>query len=151
MEQESAGDFRFAPERASAMLAAMRGALAGEAAVRWAYAFGSFARGEPFRDVDVGVVTSPGAFSTLRSLGRLANRLAAAAGDGVEVDLVDLQACSLPLVAAVLDEGVLLVDHTPAERRLWEAECTLRWVDFRPTWETQAALRRAASRAGRGG
>lgn len=124
----------------------IRGALAVEPRVRWAYAFGSLARGEAFRDVDVAVRVEPGAFPTLADFGELARLVSDASGiGGLDVDLVDVEACALPLLARIFDEGILLVDRAPEERRLWEGEKTLRWLDFKPTWEAQARLRRQAS------
>jgi predicted nucleotidyltransferase len=135
------------PTARDAVVAGLHAALAAEPRVRWAYLFGSLARGEPFRDVDVAVAVIPGAFPSLPSLGSLSRALAAATGiEGVTVDLFDVERCPLPMIDEVLRDGVVLHDTCPAERRLWEAEVNLRWLDFKPTWEAQRPPRARPTR-----
>lgn len=122
--------------------AAVREALAREPDVHCAWLFGSAARREPFRDLDIAVMVEPGAFGSLVELGRLSVRLARALPvRHVDVDLVDIETCALPMVARILDEGQLLLDRSPLRRRHWEMEATLRWLDFEPTWSIQRGPR----------
>lgn len=128
-----------------AELDSLRERLAREQGLRWAYLFGSAARGEQHRDVDVAVMPmaavaegGPG----LVELGLLAGDLEALTG--TRVDLVDLGAAPLPLAGPMLRERVVLLDRDPTARHIWEADTTSRWLDFEPAYERYAAVRRAA-------
>ena len=46
--------------------------------------------------------------------------------EGLRIDLHDVEALALPLVAKVLRDGRVVADRRPPERRLWEGEQTLR-------------------------
>lgn len=122
----------------------LRSALAREHGVAWAYLFGSLARREPHRDADVAIMPREGAFQDAVELGRLQNTLRDAIG--LEVDLVDLRAAPLPLVGSLLSDREVLIDRAPVDRRAWEADTMLRWLDFRPTYEQASAIRREALR-----
>lgn len=116
--------------------------LAAERGVRWAYLFGSCARGEPHRDFDLAVMSEPGAFATMVAWGRLVADLEAALGG--RVDLVDLTDAPLPLSGTLLADKIVIVDHVPSQRHAWEAETASRWIDFRFALERAAEIRRAA-------
>jgi len=125
----------------------MADGLRGYREIAWAYIFGSLGRGEAFRDVDIAVRVSAGAFPTLRALGGLARDLALRTRvDGLQVDVFDLAACPLPVIGEILRDGRLVLDRDTDARRLWEAEQTIRWLDFQPVWEEQLRLRRQSSR-----
>ncbi|MBW1881040.1 MAG: nucleotidyltransferase domain-containing protein [Deltaproteobacteria bacterium] len=117
--------------------------LGAESGVRWAYLFGSAARDEPHRDLDVAVMLERD--RGLLDLGGLASRLETALGGAI--DLVDLRSAGPALVAEVLRDGILLVDSQRDARVEWEAESTVRWLDVRPTYEMFRALRREALRS----
>lgn len=126
------------------ILADVGNALASQSELRWVYVFGSAARGEPFRDLDVAIRALPGTFPTLRALGGLARRIAAASRIAdLAVDVFDLEQCPLPMIDEILTDGVVVLDRSPADRRVWEAEVNSRWLDFKPVWERQLRLRRA--------
>lgn len=113
-----------------------------EATVRWAYLFGSCARGEEGRDVDLAVMLRAGARGTAVAWGQWIAALELAVE--AEVDLVDLRLAPLSLIAAVLGQRILLVDREPAARHAWEAQELSRWLDFKPALERYERVRRAA-------
>lgn len=117
---------------AAAVVDVVRQVLAGEPAVRWAYVFGSVARGERYRDVDVAVMPRAGALTGAVAWGQLVARLEAVLG--AKVDLVDLSAAELPLVGPMLRERRIVVDAEPDVRRAWEVDTTSRWLDFEPAY-----------------
>lgn len=124
-------------------MVALRQVLKGRQDLRWAYLFGSAARGGPHRDVDVAVMPTdegPGALE----FGRLIADLEEASGE--DVDLVDLRSAVLPLVGPMLEDRVLLLDRDTSGRQEWEAQTAVRWIDFRPTYERFSRERRAAFR-----
>jgi predicted nucleotidyltransferase len=108
----------------------LREALAVEPTVRWAYLFGSAARGEEFRDLDVAVMLTADARGAV-AFGRVASR-AETAGDGQRVDVVDLASAAPALIGRIVREGRVLVDHEPAARRSWEIDANLRALDIEP-------------------
>lgn len=127
-----------------AIESALRGALEQDERIRWAYAFGSFVRGESFRDVDVAVMLAPGAPWSAMDLGRLRVRLERATGH--TVDVVDLRRAPLPLLGSILRERCVLVDRATDDRHEWEAVTASRWLDFEPALRRESALRREAMR-----
>lgn len=115
-----------------AVIAAVAATLAAEAGLRWGYVFGSVARGEPHRDVDVAVMPSASMPTGAVAWGQLVARLEAAAGS--KVDLVDLGQADLPFVGPMLTERVVVLDRERTARCTWEAETTSRWLDFQPSY-----------------
>lgn len=137
----------FEPDRSESIIKSISGGLRGYQEIIWAYVFGSLARGELFQDVDLAIQVQAGAFPTLRALGGLSRDLSLRTGvEGLKVDVFDLAACPLPMVGDILRDGRQVLDRNPEARRLWEAELTIRWFDFRPVWEEQLLLRRQAKR-----
>jgi predicted nucleotidyltransferase len=122
----------------------LRDALALHPEIRWAYLFGSCARAEPFRDLDVAVMLSPDARGAV-ALGRVVNR-AEAVARGVPVDVVDLAAVAPVLAGRVVREGRLLVDREPETRRAWEAAANQRALDIEPWLAEAERLRNEALR-----
>ena len=122
----------------------LRRELQGDDRVRWAYVFGSFARGEPYRDLDIAIMLEPDAKWSALELGRLQLHLERATGH--PVDVVELGQAALPLIGSVLRERRLLVDRATDERHEWEAVMASRWLDFEPARLRQSALRREAMR-----
>ena len=98
-----------------------------------AYLFGSVARGEPARDLDVALLLADGHGSG--RLGRIAAELERdAAPAGLEVDLRPLRGSSPRFRANVLRDGRLLIDRDPRARAVFEARAMAEWLDFAPTW-----------------
>lgn len=114
-------------------LAAVTRVLHDEPAIRWAYVFGSVARGQPFRDVDVAVMPAASALDGAVVWGQLVARIEAAVG--TSVDLIDLRRAELSLVGPMLRERRVVLDREGQARRTWEADTTSRWLDFEPAYE----------------
>jgi uncharacterized protein len=108
----------------------LRDVLARESTVRWAYLFGSAARGNAFRDLDVAVMLASHARGAV-ALGRIASR-AEEAGEGLCVDVVDLASAAPALTGRIVREGRLLVDREPEARRSWEVDANRRALDIEP-------------------
>lgn len=131
-------------DAADAALAAVRRVLAAEAHLRWGYVFGSLARGETFRDVDVALMPSAGMPDGAVAWGQIVARLQDAVGR--PVDLVDLARPVLPFVGPMLTERVVVLDREPDARLGWEVEVTRRWLDFQPAYDAAERVRRTAMR-----
>lgn len=110
----------------------------------WACLFGSAAKGERCRDVDVAVMPREAAYRDAVEFGALRVRLEEAVG--TELDLVDLRSASLPLMGEILGVRHVLLDRDPHARHKWEAEQAVRWLDFQPTYERASAIRLKALR-----
>lgn len=130
----------------TAEIDARREHFAREPRLRWAYLFGSAARGEPHRDIDVAVMPSTDSVADcglgMVDLGRIASELETLTH--TSSDLVDLTSAPLPLAGPMLHERIVLPDRVPHERHAWEADTTSRWIDFRPAYERYSEVRRAA-------
>jgi predicted nucleotidyltransferase len=135
---------RFDVELTDDVECSLRGALGLHPEIRWAYVFGSFARAEPFHDLDVAVMLSPGARGAV-ALGRIVNR-AEAAARRIPVDVVDLTAAAPVLAGRIVREGRLLVDREPEMRRAWEVEANQRALDIEPWLAEAERLRNEALR-----
>ena len=127
-----------------AVLEAARCTLQAEPHLRWAYLFGSAARGEHFRDVDIAVMPAASMPQGAVALGMVVANLEQAVG--IKVDLVDLSQPDLPFVGPMLTERVVLLDREPQARRTWEAGTTSRWLDFKPSYEEFLDRRNRAMR-----
>ena len=124
------------------LIEATRQALTAEPHLRWAYVFGSVARGQPGRDLDVAImpaVTMPGGAVVW---GEMIARLEAVASR--RVDLVDLGCANLPLLGPMLLDRVVVLDRDPDARHVFEAETTSRWLDFKPSFDAAERIRTAA-------
>ena len=112
--------------RPSEILAALRTALAAHAGVQLALLFGSRARGAagPDSDVDVAV------------LGRAVDRLGLAASlsraVGHEVDVIDLADPGVPLLEALVRDGIVVREATPGAGALWRARALAQLETDRP-------------------
>jgi len=126
----------------SEVIDAMKHALAKEPHVRWAYVFGSAARGTTYRDVDVAIMPAASMPAGAVAWGAIVARLEAAAR--TKVDLVDLSQDNLPLVGPMLTERILVLDRERDARCAFEAETTSRWLDFRPAYEEFLRVRTLA-------
>lgn len=124
------------------VIARVKPLLAAESALRWAYLFGSCARGQTPRDVDLAVMPRDGAYPSAVDWGVLIAGLEAVVG--LPVDLVDLRSASLPLAGTLLADRVVLLDREKDARHAWEADTTSRWIDFRPAYERYSRVRQQA-------
>lgn len=113
----------------------LRAVLAAEPSVRWAYLFGSAARGGEFRDLDVAVVLTSAARGAV-AFGRVVSRLEVAVSP-CPVDVVEATAVAPRVAGRIVREGRLLVDRAPDERRSWELEANRRALDIEP-WLAEA-------------
>lgn len=131
------------PER-SELLRIVRELLAREPHLRWACVFGSVARGQPWRDLDVALMPAATFPAGALAWGLLGARLEAAAG--VPVDLIDLRTSDLPLLGSLLADRVVVLDREPAARQAFEAGTMSRWLDFKPSYEAAQRIRTLAMR-----
>jgi predicted nucleotidyltransferase len=113
------------------LLAALNGALAGRAEVELALLFGSTARGQagPGSDVDVAVRVCAGRVDRLG----LAADLSAAARR--EVDVVDLDEASYPMLRALLRDAIVLHEGRPGAAADWRTRAILETETDRPWFE----------------
>jgi predicted nucleotidyltransferase len=112
------------------LITAVRDVLAGEPHVRWAYVFGSVARGGAGRDVDVALMPAAEMPRGAVCWGSCIARLEAATGRAV--DLVDLGCAAITLLGPMLCDRVVVVDRDRDARVAFEAAATMRWLDFKP-------------------
>lgn len=125
------------------MVEEVRRVLAAEPHLRWGYVFGSVARGTTtYRDVDVAIMPAPTMPPGILPFGQIVARLEATLG--TKVDLVDLSAAELPFVGPMLCERIVVLDRERDARHVWEAETTVRWIDFRPSYEEALRVRTLA-------
>lgn len=105
--------------------------LSGFPEVRLALLFGSEARGTagPGSDVDI-ALEAPGA-----SLGRVAAALGSRLG--VEVDVVRLQDATIPLLEALIADGIVVYEATPAAGALWRSRALAQLETDRPWYRRQ--------------
>ncbi|MFO1076706.1 MAG: nucleotidyltransferase domain-containing protein [Planctomycetota bacterium] len=120
-------------------IGAARAVLAAEPHLLWACVFGSVARGEAGRDLDIAVMPSPTMPAGAVAWGQLIARLEAATG--VKVDLVDLRHAPLPLLGPLLVDRIVVVDRDPLARHRFEADSTSRWLDFKPSYQEAQRIR----------
>lgn len=124
--------------------ATVRAVLSARQDLDWAYLFGSAARGEHFRDVDVAVMPNEAMAAGAVAFGSLIAAIEQATAS--TVDLIDLRSASLPLLGALLPDRIVVLDRDPDRRRTWEADATSRWLDFRPAFERANRIREMALR-----
>lgn len=101
--------------------------------VRAAWLFGTFASGEPFEDVDVGVILAQGASVGPRFTSRLAAELERATGEPrLEVDLKVLGKTPYHFQHEVLKTGRLIFYRDEVERIRYETAVMRRFLDYQP-------------------
>ncbi|MEM3996389.1 MAG: nucleotidyltransferase domain-containing protein [Pyrobaculum sp.] len=96
--------------------------------VKFAYLFGSRARGTAREDSDWDVAFYFGREVTALEESMLEEELASALG--VEVDVVALDVAPLDLAYVVIRDGVPIYSRDEAERRRWEVETYLEYLDW---------------------
>jgi predicted nucleotidyltransferase len=104
--------------------------LSGNPSVRWAYLFGSAARGEPFRDLDVGVMLDEKARGVV-AFGSLVSALEGAVPE-TAIDLVDLGSLAPVVAGRIARERRILIDRASADRKEWEVDANRRALDIEP-------------------
>jgi uncharacterized protein len=114
------------------LLAALSGALAEHPEVELALLFGSTARGEagPDSDVDVAVHCLTG--HAVDQLGLAADLSVAARR---EVDVVDLDEASYPMLRALLRDAIVLHEGRPGAAADWRTRAILETETDRPWFE----------------
>jgi len=114
------------------LLAALSGVLAGRAELELALLFGSTARGEagPGSDVDVAVRGLTG--HAVDRLGLAADLSAAVRR---EVDVVDLDEASYPMLRALLRDAIVLHEGRPGAGADWRTRAILDTETDRPWFE----------------
>lgn len=118
-----------------------------DAGVIAAYLYGSAARGEPARDLDVAVLfDGPFDPAVLEPLAASLER--AGAPHGPDIDLRALNGSAPRFQASVLRDGQVLFERDRRERWAHEAALMSRWADFQPVWK--AMRRRMFERWSRG-
>jgi predicted nucleotidyltransferase len=130
----------------AALAQALRGALEAEPAIRLAYLFGSYARGEagPTSDVDVALLGDRPV--DMMDLGAIGAQLGTVAGR--RVDVVDLRSAPPLLCRQVVAEGEPLLVRDPLLRFDFEQEAVRRCEDTRPLRAQQQELLRERLRHG---
>jgi predicted nucleotidyltransferase len=127
---------RFIPESELApFLARAATALDRHPHIEAAWLFGSAARGEPARDLDIALLLERDGTDPW-FLERVAADIEQATGKIDRVlDLRPLRGATPRFRATVLKEGRLFHDAVPEARWEFEAATWSEWLDFKPTWE----------------
>lgn len=119
----------------------MRPVLAGDPRVAVAWLFGSAARGSmrPDSDVDVGIVFARGfpAGDRGRVVAELASLLERCAAPR-PIDVVALEDQGSVFVHRALKDGKRIVVNDEEQRVEFETEATVRYFDWKPTWDIAA-------------
>ncbi len=118
----------------------LREALNRDLSIRWAYLFGSAARAEPFRDLDIGVVLKDTEARGAVRFGTLVAALESVVPE-FPLDVVELTSASPALRASAVQQGHLLVDNDPDARKDWETHVARIWLDLAPWIARGQALR----------
>lgn len=114
------------PERYR-LLGRLRDLLRRYPSIRFAYVFGSFAREEPFRDVDVAIHSTE--LDPLRELPVMRYELRRETGQ--RIDLVLLDRVPIALQHAVFREGVLLFCRHARTRAQFIEKVSRRYITFK--------------------
>jgi uncharacterized protein len=130
---------RQSAEAASERVRGLIDVLASAPEVRWAYLFGSAARGEPSADLDIAIMLNDAARGAI-ALGQVVAQLEAVAGD-FPVDVIDLKSAAPALAGKIAREGRLLLDREREPRLLWEVEANRIALDIQPSLDEFVRLR----------
>ena len=108
--------------------------------VRLALLFGSEARGTAGRDSDVDVAVDAPPTALGQVAAALSSRL------GAEVDVVRLDTASIPLLEALIADGIVLHESRPGAGALWRSRVLAQLETDRPWYRRQrdAWIRRVA-------
>lgn len=112
------------------ILEALSDELRGTQGLRLVFAFGSFVRGEPFRDLDLAVLFDDP--RDWRGIGRVEGRASEALGElDVPIDIVPLNDASPAFRREVVREGRLLWEREPGTAREFEVQSVSEDMDYR--------------------
>ena len=118
------------PESIHKLLPKARAYLEANPNVIFAYLFGGFARGKisPMSDIDIAVYLSENAETMQEKLNILGKLMEFLETD--EIDLVILNTASLPFVARVIENKIIMVDKNPFLRHDFESLSLRKYFDF---------------------
>ena len=109
--------------------------LRGEPDIVAAYHYGSSARRQPARDIDIGLVVDRGALRAIE-VDRLAARIAAGCGRSVdEFDVRIVNDADPVFLGNLLRDAQRCFERDPDARVAFEVRAMNAWLDFRPVWE----------------
>lgn len=100
-----------------------------------AYHYGSSARRQPARDIDIALVVDRSARHSVDVDG-IAERIALACGRPiVDFDVRVVNDADPVFLGNLLREGKRCFERDPVARREFELQATRSWLDFQPAWE----------------
>jgi predicted nucleotidyltransferase len=100
-----------------------------------AYHYGSSARGQPARDIDIGIVVDREAMRTV-DVGDIGARLAAASGRRSDVfDVRVINEADPVFLGNVMREGKRCYERDLESRVAFEVQAMNSWLDFQPVWD----------------
>jgi predicted nucleotidyltransferase len=103
--------------------------------VKAAYLYGSAARGQPARDIDIGLVADP-VREHWSDLASIAEEFAALLErPAADFDVRILNGGDPVFLGRVMQDRVLLYEHDLEARVQFEVHAANLWLDFRPLWE----------------
>jgi predicted nucleotidyltransferase len=105
--------------------------LAGFPEVRLALLFGSEARGTARRDSDIDVAVEAPVALLAQVGAALSSRL------GAEVDVVRLETAGIPLLEALISDGIVLHEAKPGAGALWRSRVLTQLETDRPWYRRQ--------------
>jgi predicted nucleotidyltransferase len=110
-------------------------ALAPFAEVIAAYHYGSSARRQPARDIDIGLVVERAAMMTV-DVGAITERIAAASGRAFdEFDVRVVNEADPVFLGNLMRDGKLCFERDREQRIAFEVMAHKVWLDFKPAWE----------------
>jgi predicted nucleotidyltransferase len=119
--------------------AAVAGVFQGESDIVAVYLYGSAARGEAARDVDLGLLASGAVTPTrLRTFVEALYDRGAAPGP-LDLDVRPLVGTAPRFRATVVREGRVIFERDPEARLAFEKRSLLDWLDFEPVWRKMRA------------
>lgn len=100
-----------------------------------AYHYGSSARRQPARDIDIGIVVDHAARSAV-DVEAIAGRIATATGRDIdELDVRVVNDADAVFLGNLMREGVRCHQRDVDSRVAFEVRALNAWLDFRPAWE----------------
>jgi predicted nucleotidyltransferase len=115
--------------------AAVGEVLAGQPQVVAAYHYGSSARRQPARDIDIGLVVDRAAMRSL-DVDAIAANIAVACGRGVDqLDVRVVNDADSVFLGNLMREGVRCYERDLDGRVAFEVQAMNSWLDFQPVWD----------------
>ena len=122
-------------EQKERVISELKNFLSKQESVLFAYLYGSFLEGEPFRDVDVAAYVDPAAFKTsdeMFNYGLVLTAQVDLAVSGVTVDLRPLNLASTPFRFGVITKGRVIFVRDDQKRIDFETRTRSLYFDFLP-------------------